>query len=159
MNKVAVILALMLGTAGAASLWFGVQHLRHSGALMAQSVVTDAEIISKREGVAAQKTRTVGDKATAATSVSTFSVTYRFELADGSVFDKTETVGAEFYAEAEVGSFWEVTYLPDDPGIASLFGNRFGQSAGYLLWFAAIALSLTAALLAFRFRKRLFGRN
>ena len=159
MNKVSVILVLMFGFAGAAALWIGLQHAGHSGALTANSQITDAEITSKREGVAAQKNRMVGDRATATTSLGTFSVTYRFELEDGSTFDKTETVDEEFYARAEIGSFWEVTYLPGDPEIASLFGDRFGQSAGYLLWFAAIALSLATGLMVFRFRRRFFGSN
>lgn len=156
MNKVAVILALMFGIAGSASLWLGLKHFGHASALSAESIVTDAEIISKREGASAEKNRMVGDTAAASTSVSTMSVTYRFELADGSTFDKTETVGPDFYAAAEIGTFWKVTYLPDDPEVASLFGQSFDQSANYLLWFAAIALLITAALLAFRFRERLF---
>lgn len=157
MNKAAVILALMFGIAGAVSLWLGVRHAEHSGGLSRAGATTDAEIVRKFEGVAAQKNRMAGDKAVATTSVSTLNVTYRFGLADGSVFEKTESVDAEFFARADVGSFWQVTYLPDDPEVASLFGDRFGQSAGYLLWFAAIALSLAAALLVFRFRKRLFA--
>jgi hypothetical protein len=155
MERLALILAVVLALIGLGSVWLGVQHAAHSGNLAAEGVTTDAEIVARFLDTSAEKTRMVGDRATETTSVDSTHVRYRFLLEDGTPFEKEESVDPAFYDEAEIGTVWQVTYLPSDPEIASLYGDRFAQSASILTWVAGIALALSALLFAYRFRRRL----
>lgn len=155
MERIVLITAVILALLGATALWLATKHAEHGRNLSSQGVTVDAEIVAKFIANSAEKNRMVGDQKPASTQVEGDYVRYRFPLEDGTLFEKEEAVGPEFYEQAEIGSVWQVTYLPEDPEIVSLYGQRFHQSGVHLNWIAGLALLVSLLLFGYRFRRPL----
>ncbi|WP_085902620.1 DUF3592 domain-containing protein [Kiloniella majae] len=88
-----------------------------------------------------------------------YEASYSFASKDQEQYLGKETISPETYQNIKIGQEVPVFYLPENPEIATIFGDSYSAGAAFLKWMSWSMFSLSGfiAFLLFLARIRVFG--